>query len=399
MSDDLILDNERVWTVSEARFAGVLETASDGIIVVDDKCRVLAFNRSCESLFGYSYHEVIGRDVKMLVPDDVASQDDDQFVTYLKQGASHLIGQGRELIARHRDGTLLPIEVSIGESQTPAGRQFIGILRDIRSRKAAEERVNQLQAQLVHMARVSAINEMGAAIAHELNQPLTAVLLYLQAITRRTRHEKPLVIDEQVATVLQKALKETERAGVIIQKMRKFIERRDPERSATNLKAIIEDAVELVLIGLQETHVEIRRDDADDLPEIYADNVQIQQIVVNLLRNAVEAVRSAETRWIRIATEQAGDDITVTVEDSGPGITEEAFASLFKAFASDKSSGLGLGLAISRSIAQNHGGDLSAERGGVTSGARFVLRLPINENGAADRVDPTDHKSHAGSQL
>lgn len=376
MTDDLILKTDHLWSVSEARFAAVLDTAVDGIVVINDRCRILAYNRACQQLFGYTYNEVIGQNVHMLMPADIAARHDSFIERYIETGEKRIIGIGRELEARHKDGSLIPIELSVGESSTPAGRQFIGIIRDVRARKAAEERVNQLQAQVVHMARVSAINEMGAAIAHELNQPLTAVLLYLQAITRRLPADKDLVIDRKMADILIKATRETERAGAIIQKMRKFVEKRDPERRLTDLKSLIDEAIELTLVGSHGQNVTIQRQDPDGLPPIFVDSVQIQQILVNLVRNALEAARHADKPWIRIATSFTPHDVFVSVTDSGSGIPQDALKTLFKAFASNKVQGLGLGLAISRAIAQNHAGDLTAEPGGDGQGATFTLKIP-----------------------
>ncbi|MEM1046583.1 MAG: PAS domain S-box protein [Pseudomonadota bacterium] len=376
MTDDLILKTDHLWTVSEARFAAVLDTAVDGIIVINDTCRILAYNRACQHLFGYTYNEVIGKNVHMLMPENIAAQHDGFIERYLETGEKRIIGIGRELEAQHKNGTLIPIELSVGESSTPAGRQFIGIIRDVRARKASEERLNQLQAQVVHMARVSAINEMGAAIAHELNQPLTAVLLYLQAITRRLPADKDLVIDRKMAEILIKATRETERAGAIIQKMRKFVEKRDPERRLTDLKNLIDEAIELTLVGSRRHNVSIQRQDQEDLPPIFVDAVQIQQILVNLVRNALEAARHSDDPWIRISTSFTPDDVFVAVTDSGSGIPKDALKTLFKAFASNKIQGLGLGLAISRAIAQNHAGDLTAEPGGDGQGATFTLKIP-----------------------
>jgi two-component system sensor kinase FixL len=361
-------------TVSEARLLSVLDTAVDGIIVANDRGEILAFNKACERLFGYSAAEVIGRNLRTLMPPEFSGSHDGYMRHYMDTGERRIIGIGREVRGQHRDGTAFPIELSVGEAMTPEGRQFIGIMRDLRPRKAVENRLNQLQAQLVHMARVNAMDEMGAAIAHELNQPLTAVMLYLQAIIRKA---KSLGQDDSFIEILGKAVREAERAGTIIQRMRQFVEKREPDRQAVDVRKLIDEALELTLLGTQATGIEVVRDEMPDLPLVEVDPVQIQQILVNLIRNAIEAVRHHERRWIRISCQATASQVTVEIEDSGQGIPKELVRNIFKAFSTSKRTGLGLGLAISRSIAQNHGGDLVVDPGGGGSGARFILRLPL----------------------
>jgi two-component system sensor kinase FixL len=363
-------------TVSEARLLSVLDTAVDGIVVIDDRARVLVFNKACEVLFGLPAASVVGRNISVLMPPEFSSGHDAAVGHYLRTGERRIIGIGREVRARHADGTVFPIELSVGEAKTPEGPQFIGIIRDLRPRKAVEQRLAQLQAQLVQMARVNAMDEMGAAVAHELNQPLTAVMLYLQALTRKLKSGEDEV-DQAVLEILGKASREAERAGSIIQKMRQFVERREPERQPIDIRRLIDEALEVTLLGNDGAAVEVVRDEACDLPPLEADPIQIQQILINLARNAMEAVKNRDERWIRIAVHADDGRLLIEVEDSGPGIPMETVRNLFKAFSTSKKTGLGLGLAISRSIAQNHGGDLLVEPGGGGRGATFVLSLPL----------------------
>jgi two-component system sensor kinase FixL len=356
----------------------VLDTAADGIVVMDASGTVLVFNKACEAIFGYQASEVIGQSVKMLMPPDFSAGHDQSVDHYLATGERRIIGIGREVLGCHADGTIFPIELSVGEAHTPDGRQFIGVIRDIRSRKAVEQRLNQLQGQLVNMARVQAIDEMGAAIAHELNQPLTAVMLYLQAIVRKIATPgSPRELTPQMLEILNKALHEAERAGGIIQRMRQSVERREPQRQPSDLNALIDEALELTLLGHDIEGLEVRRDLDPHLAPVDVDPIPIQQVLVNLIRNAMEAVRKSDPRFIRLHSSVIDDQVVVQIEDSGPGISPEGLANLFKAFASTKRSGLGLGLMISRSIAQNHGGDLVVDGGGNGKGATFSLKLPL----------------------
>ncbi len=364
--------------VNEARLHSVLDTAADGIVVMDANATVLVYNKACEKVFGYRSAEVVGNNIKMLMPHDFASEHDGYVRHYLDTGERRIIGIGREVRGQHADGTVFPLELSVGEAHTPDGRQFIGIVRDIRSRKAVEQRMNMLQNQLVNMARVQAIDEMGAAIAHELNQPLTALMLYLQAIVRKTAApgENRQLTPELIA-ILKKALHEAERAGGIIQRMRQSVERREPERQPVDLNALIDEALDLTCLGHDIEGLEIIRELEVDLAPVDVDPIPISQVLVNLIRNAMEAVRKSKRRQICLRSRLGPDTVSVSVSDSGPGIPTEALSGLFKAFSSTKRSGLGLGLMISRSIAQNHGGDLTVDGGGDGQGATFTLSLPL----------------------
>ncbi|AXS39668.1 PAS domain S-box protein [Breoghania sp. L-A4] len=372
LSDNLV----QAPTVSDARLSSVLDTAVDGIVVIDDAARILVFSAACERLFGYTSAEVVGRNVKIIMPEDYA-RDHDSFVKhYLGTGEARIIGIGREVRARNKSGKEFPVELSVGEAITPEGRQFVGILRDLRPRKIQEDRLNRMQSQLVHFARMNAMDEMGAAIAHELNQPLTAVMLYLQAVNRKTETNDGR-IDDKIREILDKTIREARRAGQIIQRMRQFVEKREAERRSVDVPSLIDEALELVLLGQYTLSVRVIRDDEDDLPDVDVDPVQVQQILVNLMRNALEVIKGSDDGWIRIATRRSGDFIVVEVLDSGPGIPAAQLRNLFRAFSSTKKKGLGLGLAISKSIAQSHGGDLTVDAGGDGRGAAFTLRLPL----------------------
>jgi two-component system sensor kinase FixL len=372
--------SEAHLTVSEARLSSVLDIAVDGIVVIDEQATILIFNKACERLFGWSAQEAIGRSLgSMLAPEEASRVEASADKAWIRT----LIGQAVEVKARRCDGQDVPVELSIGEASTPDGRQFIGILRDLRPRKEAEQRLNDLQTDLLHMARVSAIDEMGAALAHELNQPLTAVMLYLQAVART--HEKAIEahsqgevaahFDAAVSSILEKARRETERAGHIIQSMRQFIQKREPDRRLIDLAPLADEAIELTMLGYR-SHARIERRYSEDLPAVLVDAVQIQQIVVNLLRNALDAVRTIPDARIWVETEATDGVVRLMVRDSGSGVPASALPHLFKAFASTKRSGLGLGLAISRTIAQNHGGELTVDAGGDGRGACFCLTLP-----------------------
>ena len=375
-------------TVSEARLASVLDTAVFGIIVADQSGRILIYNKACEQLFGWTAEEVHGRNLTIIMPPRDAGRHDQYIRNYLETGAAKIIGIGREVHGRHKDGTVFPLQLAVGEAPTPEGRQFIGILRDLRQEYEAAERLDALQAQLVRMARINAVDEMGAALAHELNQPLTAVMLYLQAVARAvSKRTGPDALPKEISDILDKALSEAGRAGQIIHRMRRFVEKRESIRQTTDLAALLNEAIEFTVIGNKARAATIERHVTEGLPPVEVDPVQIQQIIVNLLRNAIEAVSGSQRKCIRIDVAGDNDAVTLSVADSGPGVAPEIAPQIFRAFATGGTGGVGLGLAISKTIAQSHGGDLTVDPGGAGQGARFTLVLPAKTAEKAGDAD------------
>ncbi len=361
---------------TEAWFHSLLDTAIDGIIVTDDNGYILAFNKACEELFGYSASEIMGQGISKIMPRSEAAHHGRHLTRYLETGKKRIIGIGRELNARRRDGSEFPIELSIGEANTNTGRQFIGIIRDISWRKQSEARQRQLQHDLEHLARLSAMTELGAAIAHELNQPLTAIMLYMQAATRNAGSSG---LDDDTRGILEKAASEAERAGKILRGMRRFIEKGEVERRAVSIHEVIHEAVDLMSQSLIDKGIELHfsLDEKGGQVQVNAEPVQIQQILVNLVRNAVDALKQAAEKKILIETVIRDKMVEIAVEDSGPGLDEDILPNLFRAFSASQNGGMGLGLAISRSIARRHDGELTTAAPQNGRGARFVLTLPL----------------------
>ncbi len=377
MADDSVIDrNAETAAVSEARLASVFDTAVDGIIVINDRGLVLAYNKACERLFGYEAADLLGRNVNKIMPREYAQAHDHYVQNYIDTGEKKIIGIGREVQAQHKDGTVFPIELSVGEAESSYGRQFIGILRDLRSRKQIEDRLAKTQAQLLHMTRLSALDQMGAAIAHELNQPLTAVLLYLQSVSRKAKSDAS--IDPLVLSVIEKAVREAERAGEIIQRMRQLVEKKAPERQTVDVAELVRSCLEMAQLSSGEKQTFLSATIEPDLPPLQADPVQIRQILINLLRNAREAVIDQPDKKVSLSVIMNAESLEFRVTDNGPGVPAELIDGLFRAFTGAKHKGVGLGLAISRSIAQNHGGDLKLESTPDGCGASFLLTLPVH---------------------
>ncbi|WP_172795259.1 two-component system sensor histidine kinase NtrB [Polycladidibacter hongkongensis] len=373
--------------VSTARLESVLQTAVDGIVVIDQKGTILVYNGACEKMFGYTREEVVGQNVAMLMPKSHAIQHDEYIRRYQQTGEKRIIGIGREVEGQHKDGTNFPIELSVGEADTSDGQQFIGIIRDLRSKREIENRLRELQSNLVVMTRVNALDEMGAAIAHEINQPLTALMLYIQTAARRVKSQDDH--DEQLLKIMEKAVDEAGRASQIIQRMRGFVEKQEPKRTGVCLQKLINDCMELVHVSHRDDGVKVVNAFADAQYKLAVDAVQIQQILINLIRNACQAARSSEAPTVTISAVLEPENVLVKVQDTGPGLPDAARENLFKAFSGTKQRGLGVGLAISRSIAQNHGGDLYAEPYQEGEGATFVLRIPVKTT-ADNAKEPED---------
>jgi two-component system sensor kinase FixL len=375
-------------TLSEARLESVLETAPDGIIVMDEGSRLLIFNKACEQLFGYEAGEVLGENVAMLMPQEHHDSHDLYVQRYRATGERKIIGIGREVEGRRKDGSIFPLDLSVGEALTPNGRQFIGVIRDLSARRETERRLAAVQADLIRMTRVSALDEMGSALAHELNQPLTAIMLYLQALEREVQRlqSAETKLEPRAVELLGKATREAQRAGSIISRVRQLVEKRAPERKRSDLNTVVDEALELAMLGRRRSII-LERYGPEVLPVVFVDPVQVQQVVLNLARNAVEACQDADRPTLTIKTWFESDSVCFSVGDNGPGIAPEQMRTLFSAFRSENGTGMGIGLTISRAIVQNHKGELLVDPGGNGHGARFSVRLPI---AAEERVANRD---------
>ncbi|HWA89428.1 MAG TPA: PAS domain S-box protein [Rhizomicrobium sp.] len=488
---------------SSALFEALISTAVDGIIVIDTEGKIQIYNAACERLFGYGLREVVGRNVKVLMPEPYRAEHDGYLANYHSSGEKRIIGIGREVVGRRKDGTTFPMYLSVGEGDAGGNRFFVGIIhdlseikakekeradsdrrlasivessediilsktldgvvtswngaaerifgytaeemigrsiaaivppdlwneeknilrrirdgeqvknyetrrrrkdgglvevsltisplrdaagnivgaskigRDVSERKKAERHAADLRAELFHASRLSAMGRMTAAIAHEVNQPLTAVTNYVSAARRLLGAEQPAVLP-RTRDMLEKAAEQALRAGAIIRNLRDFSEKRDSERSLENINQIVEEAVSLGLAGASVVHVAIDVRLTPDLPSLLIDKIQIQQTVLNLIRNAVEAMTGWPKRQIVVSSGWDGADfVHVTVADTGPGLPPHIAECLFEPFTTTKENGMGIGLNICRSIVEDHGGEIVLMPE-VEEGAAFRIRLPVS---------------------
>lgn len=489
---------ERRDSESVARLDTLLATAVDGIIVIDAAGLVQAYNPACERLFGYAAAEVIGRNVRMLMPSPYHDEHDRYLSSYRSTGQARIIGVGREVSGRRKDGSVFPMYLSVGEGHQDGQSIFVGIIHDLTREKRAEQERNQLAAivesshdviigkdldgrvtswnrgaeltygytaaemmgrpitelappdrthevvelirrvrrgevvsqydtqrvtkdgrildmsltlspirdgsgsvtgvstiardmtelrlaerrvreltgEMLHISRLSAMGQLASSLAHELNQPLTAVVNYSEAARHMMAGAAPPMA--RIAEFLAKIAAQAERAGQIIRRLRGHVEKSEVERALDSLAAVVEEASALATIGAKIDGVRVGYDLDPDLPPVLIDKIQIQQVVVNLVRNAIEALREAERREVTIRTARAeGGHQEVAVIDTGPGLAPEIAENLFRPFATTKKDGMGIGLSICRSIVEAHGGRIWAEPnpGGGTA-FRFILPTP-----------------------
>ena len=482
--------------------AALLATAVDGIIVIDPAGRIWLYNQACERLFGYPGSEVVGQNVKMLMPEPYRQEHDGYIANYNHTGERRIIGIGREVVGRRKDGSTFPMYLSVGEGGPAGQRFFVGIIhdlsalrweteqregadrllaqivqssedaiasvaldgtitswnaaaeriygfspseaigrhislilppdrrseedeiivqlragrnmehyetvrrhknghdvlvslsvapildasgamigasktaRDVTERKRAGERVLAMQNELAHVGRLSAMGQMSAAIAHELNQPLTAVANYANAAQRLLQSENPEPRQLQSAReAMEKAVTQTLRAGTIIRYLRDFVEKRESRKIPEDMNEIIREAVSLGMVGHSHSNVKLTLALHPALPSVPVDKVQIQQVLLNLVRNAMEAMAEAEKRELTISSDTVPDGLRVTVQDSGPGLAPQVAARLFQPFVTTKPDGMGIGLKICQSIIEGHGGTIVAQAG--NPGAVFVIHLPL----------------------
>lgn len=362
-------------SLSDWLYRAVVDTAVDAIIVIDDEGRILSTNAAAERMFGHDAAALHGERIEMLMPEPDRGRHDTYMRRYLTTGERRIIGIGREVTGLRRDGSTFPMDLAVGEAVEGEVRVFVGIIRDVTARQEADRQMHELREELLHVSRLNTMGQMAATLAHELNQPLTAIGNYLQAARRLLAAEgrEP----GRVEDAIERAAQQATRAGQVIRRLREFVAKGDTERRFENLNRVVEEATALALIGARHEGVQTVLTFDPAVPPAMIDRVQIQQVVLNLVRNAVEAMEGHERRELVVATRlraEAGLAETLIV-DSGPGLAPEVADRLFQPFVSTKANGMGLGLSICREIVESHGGHLTAapNPGGGTV-FRFTLR-------------------------
>ncbi|SNT12311.1 PAS/PAC sensor signal transduction histidine kinase [Sphingomonas laterariae] len=349
---------ERAIEKREAQLNSILATVPDAMVVIDAEGTMLSFSHAALRMFGYEEAEVLGRNVSMLMPSPDREAHDDYIARYLQTGEARIIGSTRRVMGRRKDGTLVPHELAIGEATGGGERVFTGFMRDLTDQETTAARLKELQGELIHVSRVSAMGAMASTLAHELNQPITAVVNYVQ-IAHALLEEPDAETIAEVREALADAASESLRAGQIVRRLRDFVARGEVQKRVEDLPTLIEEACSLGLVGLSEHGIQTRLELDPSATPALADRVQIEQVLVNLIRNAAEAMAESPTRLLTIATAlERPAMVRVTIADTGPGLDADVAALLFQAFLSTKAEGMGLGLSICRTIVEAHGGKI-----------------------------------------
>jgi two-component system sensor kinase FixL len=366
---------EQALRTQQNHLRSILETVPDAMIVIDSRGLMRFFSSAAERLFGYSEGEAIGRNISELMAGPDRARHDNHLDRYKASGERHIIGIGRIVTGRRRDGTTFPIHLTIGEMQSGGERYFTGFIRDLTEYQQTQARLHELQSELVHVSRLSAMGEMASALAHELNQPLSAISNYMKG-SRRLLTDSNDPNRSKIESAMDRAAEQALRAGQIIRRLRDFVSRGESEKRVESLAKLIEEAGALGLTGAREQGVLLRFNLEPLSDQVLVDRVQIQQVLVNLFRNALEAMANSEKKELVVTNLRVADHmIEVSVADSGPGFPEDVKSNLFQTFFTTKETGMGVGLSISRSIIEAHGGRMWAESN-PWGGATFRFTLP-----------------------
>ena len=367
-------------SATEAHLRSILATVPDAMVIIDEDGIILSFSAAAEKMFGYVESEVVGENVSMLMPSPDRERHDGYLRNYRETGVRKIIGIGRVTTARRRDGNTFPIELSIGEADVDDKRVFTGFIHDITSQQETDLRFHELQSELAHVGRVSEMGTLASSLAHELNQPLTAISSYSQGANDLLAGE----LDQEKLDMAREAMREVAseaiRAGEIVRRMRDFMSHGETERRIENLPRVISEANALALVGSREHGIDVQVQLDPSAEEVLIDRIQVQQVLVNLIRNAIDAMIESPMRSLTIssAAKPAGF-ITISVEDTGSGISEQVASQLFQPFVTSKQAGMGIGLSICRTIVEAHGGRIWCEPA-ADVGTIFHFTLPAVED-------------------
>lgn len=353
----------------------VLDTAADAVITFDANGTIEIFNRAAQEMFGYSLAEARGENVDILMSESYRPKHGNYVSTYLESGETHVIGVGREVMARRKDGGLFPIHLSVSEVHDRPERKFVGLIRDLSSQRAAENEAREHRGHLAHLDRLNMLGEMASGIAHEINQPLTAISLFSQAGIRLADADKR----DQIPEIFEKLVEHANRASAVIERMQTMTRQHDSLKEVVECDVLVEGVARLAEAEARIRDMTIEVDSEDNLPNVSVDAVQIQQVALNLLRNGMESMQSVDSRHgntIGLRSRLLDDgEIEISVIDRGTGVSEEVARTLFAPFSTTKKSGMGMGLSISRAITIAHGGHLDFRNNNL-GGATFFFTLP-----------------------
>ncbi|MBO9623697.1 MAG: PAS domain S-box protein [Sphingomonas sp.] len=365
----------------EVHLQSVIETVPDAIVVINDEGSILQFSSAAEALWGYSAEEVVGRPFTILVPTAERGGSEAVFRRFLETGRG-LADRVVTGIAQTKEGRSFPIEARTGVARADDETLITVFVRDLTDQAAAEARLSELNAEIAHVSRQSAMSELAADMAHELNQPLSATANFLAAARMLLERDEDRA---RILDLLRMGSEQTQRAGEIIRRLRTFMAKGEVEMRAELVETTVRDAVDLVVVGASQVNIRVNFRLDPEVRFIFADRIQVQQVLVNLLRNAMDALRQSgqSDKVITISSRRAQDQmVEIEVADNGPGMPVQVLEHLFSRFTTTKGpgGGMGIGLSISKRIIEAHGGTLRGENR-PEGGACFRFTLPAVEQG------------------
>ncbi len=359
-------------------FETLLDSAVDAIIIIDQEGTVQRFNSSAQLMFGYSAAEVVQKNIRMLMPEPARSRHDGYLARYSETGKAAIIGKGRDEHGLRKSGEIFPMRLSVGESRQGGEVYYVGIIHDLSQQRETETKLKELEMQLVHADRLLTLGELTAGIAHEINQPLTAIAAYADAALHLAE-KASVTIDPAVRDICGRIGEQSRRAAAVVTRLRMLARSGSSKKADYNMIHIIRNVLLLFDFEMKKTGIAIRIFAAADLPDVFVDEIQIQQILVNLVKNSMDAILECGQKngQIDIRVEQTPGELLVSVQDNGGGVPLHSLPRLFEPFYTSKPQGVGLGLSICTNIANAHGGTLIcvSPQPGATC---FILKLPLS---------------------
>lgn len=371
-------EEARQWLSDNA--ISVIDAVVDAIITIDQQGSIQSANQSTFRMFGYTEEELVGQNVSILMPEPYQGNHQGYVERFIATGEATIIGIGRELPALRKDGSLFPIYLAISEIPVGDELYFTGIIRDLSAQKEQERALADQREHLARAGRLSTMGEMTASIAHEINQPLTAIAMYAQACLKML--DRAPLDRAKLAMALDKLNTQSLRAGSVIERIQRFVRNESGERELVRMDDLLGELQHLAAGDARSHGIDISYEFAQELPEVFCDPVQIQQVALNLLRNAIDSMQEVDCvngNQIRVTAVSEADAVCVEVSDQGTGVPEDQQELVFGAFHSTKRDGMGMGLSICESIMEAHGGDLDF-RNNAGVGATFYFRLPTTRD-------------------
>lgn len=359
----------------------LMDVAADAIIIIDAKGIILRFNQAAEQMFIYTVDEVCGRNVSMLMPEPHSIRHDEYLKRYLETGQTTVMGLSRDLTGAKSDGSTFPIKLSLGEVKEEDSSQFMAIIHDLSEKRAGEAKVRQLEEQLVHADRLVILGELTAGIAHEINQPLTAIAAYADA-GRHLAQREGKASPENIHLICERIAEQSRRVAEVVQRLRRLVRTGSISKAHHDINEIIKNTILLFEYETKKKYLKFDFYPDEGIDILFVDDIQIQQILVNLVKNGLDAMSAAGQGKgrITIRVKKVGKEVAVEVQDNGPGVSQADRHHLFESFFTTKPQGVGLGLSICKNIAAAHGGNLRYESP-AEGGSRFTLTLPLEHIG------------------